>query len=138
MQSLGSSANIQHFFLQLFGFAQLHLLVEDAELCFCQTPQAMDAEYPFGDGDVSQGTLIHLQKLAETAKEHQAWCELPFGQLAYNFATNGFGEKSVDSPSSAENLIVVYLRTGFADKAQQIAESLLETAEDKFGDKTHL
>ena len=82
------------FFLQLFGFAQLHLLVEDAELCFCQTPQAMDAEDPFGDGDVSQGTLIHLQKLAEDCKGTPGMVRAAFWAIGVQLCHERFrGEK---------------------------------------------
>ena len=79
-------------------------LMEDVELCkqlfggaLGRTIQAnLDAEDP-----TMQGTFTQLEKMAETAEEqeHQAWCELPFRQLAYNFAANTFGEESVDTMS---------------------------------------
>ena len=76
---------------------------------------------------------MQLEKMAETAEEqeHQAWCELPFRQLAYNFAANTFGEESADTMSSANNLILVLGQTGFATKAQQIGKDLLEKKEKK-------
>ena len=115
--------------------------MEDAELCKQLFGEALgtfqgnlDAEDP-----TMQGTFMQLQKMAETAEEqeHQAWCELPFRQLAYNFAANTFGEESADTMSSADKLIPVFLQTGFAAKAQQIGKDLLEKKENKFG-KDHL
>ncbi|CAL1158634.1 unnamed protein product [Cladocopium goreaui] len=113
-------------------------LMEDVELCkqlfggaLGRTIQAnLDAEDP-----TMQGTLTQLEKMAETAEEqeHQVWCELPFRQLAYNFAANTFGEESVDTMRSAGKLIVVFNQTGFAAKAQQIGKDLLEKMEKKFG-----
>lgn len=117
-------------------------LMEDVELCRQLFGEALgrtiqgnlDAEDP-----TMQGTFTQLQKMAETAEEqeHQAWCELPFRQLAYNFATNTFGEESADTMLSAGKLIAVFLQTGFAAKAQQIGKDLLEKKEKKFG-KDHL
>ena len=117
-------------------------LMEDTELCRQLFGEALgrtfqgnlDAEDP-----TMQGTFMQLEKMAKTAEEqeHQAWCELPFRQLAYNFATNTFGEESVDTMSSADKLIVVFLQTGFAAKAQEIGKDLLEKKEKKFG-KDHL
>ena len=115
--------------------------MEDAELCKQLFGEALgtfqgnlDAEDP-----TMQGTFTQLHKMAKTAEEqeHQAWCELPFRQLAYNFAANTFGEESVDTMFSAGNLIVVFLQTGFAAKAQEIGKDLLEKTEKKFG-KDHL
>ena len=118
-------------------------LMEDAELCKQLFGEALgrtfqgnlDAEDPC----TMQGTFMQLEKMAETAEEqeHQAWCELPFRQLAYNFAANTFGEESADTMSSADKLIPVFLQTGFAAKAQQIGKDLLEKKEKKFG-KDHL
>ena len=118
-------------------------LMEDAKLCKQLFGEALgrtiqgnlDAE----DACTMQGTFTQLEKMAKTAEEqeHQAWCELPFRQLAYNFARNTFGEESVDTMSSADNLIVVLGQTGFAAKAQQIGKDLLEKKEKKFG-KDHL
>ena len=117
-------------------------LMEDAQLCRQLFGEALgrtfqgnlDAEDP-----TTQGTFTQLEKMAETAEEqeHQAWCELPFRQLAYNFARNTFGEESADTMSSADNLIPVFVQTGFAAKAQQIGKDLLEKKEKKFG-KDHL
>jgi len=113
-------------------------LMEDAELCkqlfgeaLGRTFQAnLDAEDP-----TMQGTFTQLEKMAETAEEqeHQAWCELPFRQLAYNFAANTFGEESVTTMPSADNLIAVFNQTGFAAKAEQIGKDLLERKENQFG-----
>ena len=71
-------------------------LMEDAELCKQLFGEALgrtiqgnlDAEDP----RTMQGTFTQLEKMAETAEEqeHQAWCELPFRQLAYNFASEHF------------------------------------------------
>ena len=118
-------------------------LMEDAELCRQLFGEALgrtiqgnlDAE----DACTMQSTFTQLEKMAATAEEqeHQAWCELPFRQLAYNFAANTFGEESVDTMFSAAKLIVVFNQTGFAAKAQQIGKDLLEKEEKKFG-KHHL
>jgi len=78
--------------------------------------------------------LKQLKQMAKTAEqEHQAWCELPFRQLAHNFAKNTFGEKSLEAVESAHELVAVYLQTGFPDRAQKIGEVLLQTTVDKFG-----
>ena len=118
-------------------------LMEDAKLCKQLFGEALgrtfqgnlDAEDP-----TMQGTFTQLEKMAKTAEEqeHQAWCELPFRQLAYNFASEHFrGRKRRRTMLSADNLIAVYLQTGFAAKAQQIGKDLLEKKEKKFG-KDHL
>ena len=62
-------------------------------------------------------------------QEHQAWCELPFWQLAYNF-------NFADTMSSADELVRVYLEIGMAARAQQIGKDLLET-KGKYFIKTH-
>ena len=116
-------------------------LMEDVELCRPLFGEALGRTFQgnLDAEDTMQGTFTQIEKMAETAEEqeHQAWCELPFRQLAYNFATNTFGEESVDTMFSADKLIAVYLRTGFAAKAQQIGKELLEKMEKKFG-KDHI
>ena len=75
-------------------------LMEDAALCRRLFGEALDQNFQ-GNPDAEdpcmmQGTFMQLEKMARTAEEqeHQAWCALPFRQLAYNFATNTFrGEK---------------------------------------------
>ena len=106
-------------------------LMEDAELCKQLFGEFLEQEFQ-GNGDAEdlctmQGTFMQLEKMAKTAEEqeHQAWCELPFRQLAYNFATNTFGEKSKATMWSAYELVCVYLQTGITAKAQQIGEDLL-------------
>ena len=115
-------------------------LMDDAELCRRLFGEALDhtfqgdldAEDPYGP---TQSTLKQLKQMAKTAEEqeHQAWCELPFRQLAHNFAKNTFGEKSLEAVESAHELVAVYLQTGFPDRAQKIGEVLLQTTVDKFG-----
>ena len=112
--------------------------MEDAELCkqlFGEALGTFQGNLDAEDAYKMQGTFTQLEKMAETAEEqeHQAWCELPCRQLAYNFAANTFGEESVDTMSSADNLIAVFFETGFAAKAQQIGKDLLEKKEKKFG-----
>ena len=67
-------------------------MMEDAGLCrkcFGDTLNDLFENKPDADdeGDSPKGTFKRIEKLAETAEEqeHQAWCELPFRQLAYNF-----------------------------------------------------
>lgn len=115
-------------------------LMEDAELCKQLFGELLEQEFQ-GNGDAEnpfakQGTLMRLDKMAKTAveQEHQAWCELPFRQLAYSFARNAFGEKDPYTIVSAEMLIRAYLDTGFPEKALQIGKSgtdLLEQSLEK-------
>ena len=112
-------------------------LMDDAELCrqlFREAlnhmfPANLDAEDP--SKDATSGTLMRLEKMAETAEEqeHQAWCELPFRQLAYSFAKKSFAENSAKAMASAHELLLVYLQTGFAARAKNLGKDLLETME---------
>ena len=113
-------------------------LMEDAALCRRLFGEALDQNFQGPDAEdpcMMQGTFMQLEKMARTAEEqeHQAWCELPFRQLAYNFATNTFGEKSANTMSSADKLVVVYLKTGMVARAQHIGTALLETKIENFG-----
>ena len=131
-----------HIYLQGVGGPRIvswYELTKDAALC----------SQAFGLGRYVEGSEVKpdkdleklasaqylecIQKFARTAEEQeqQAWCSMPLLEVAYAFAKAHFGKESDKTLRCLFDLSVVYQKTGYAERAGELGEEMLQLVEEK-------